>query len=104
MYTLYTYHTQTTATATATATCYCYIYTVNRILAGARKQADGTWKDYIILDSSDFPTGQAFPRIDAFGTCSSSTQHNFRSLIMIADVLLVGVLCRSAVELLIALR
>jgi hypothetical protein len=39
----------------------------HRVLAGARKQADGTWKDYIILDSSDFPAGQVFPRIDAFG-------------------------------------
>jgi hypothetical protein len=38
----------------------------DRILAGARKQPDGTWQDYVIMDSSDFPNGQLFPRIDAF--------------------------------------
>jgi hypothetical protein len=39
-----------------------------RLIGGARKQPDGTWKDYIIMDSTDFPNGQLFPRIDAFGT------------------------------------
>ena len=38
----------------------------NRILAGLRKQPDGTWKDYIIMDSSDLPPGLEFPMVDAF--------------------------------------
>jgi hypothetical protein len=54
--------------AICSAYAFEYVCMMHRLIGGARKQPDGTWKDYIIMDSTDFPNGQLFPRIDAFGT------------------------------------